>query len=42
MDEHAWVTIQFNYGGWIECKCGFTPDSQDDMDAHIPPPTRES
>lgn len=32
--EHGWTYIQFNYGGWTECECGYRPESQEDMDAH--------
>lgn len=35
--EHAWREVTFNFAGWIECRCGFNPQSQEDMDAHIPP-----
>lgn len=34
--EHAWFRAEFNYGSWIECNCGFRPDSQLQMDTHIP------
>jgi len=32
--EHGWRDVQFVYGGWIECHCGFRPYSQQDMDMH--------
>lgn len=31
---HEWFEVQFSYGGWIECTCGFRPTSQEDMDNH--------
>ena len=31
---HEWFVVQFNYGGWTQCECGFRPFSQEDMDAH--------
>lgn len=33
--DHDWFYVQFNYGGWTECECGFIPSSQEDMDAHV-------
>jgi hypothetical protein len=33
----AWFTVQFSYGGYTECECGFRPGSQAEMDAHIIP-----
>jgi hypothetical protein len=36
MTEHAWFEVLFAYAGWIECECGFRPQSQEDMDSHIP------
>lgn len=32
--SHEWVEIQFSYDGWIECSCGYRPESQDEMDTH--------
>ncbi|GAA4774350.1 hypothetical protein GCM10023351_18430 [Microbacterium gilvum] len=32
--EHEWFEVVFNYGGHIECECGFLPGSEEDMDAH--------
>lgn len=31
---HEWIEVQFIYGTWIECTCGFKPTSQEDMDNH--------
>ena len=42
MSEHAWFEVQFSYGGYIECECGFRPGSQEDMDEHIPPKVASS
>jgi hypothetical protein len=36
VSEHAWFEAQFSYATWIECECGFKPQSQQDMDNHIP------
>lgn len=38
MTEHAWAEVRFNYGTWLECECGYRPNSQEEMDAHIAPP----
>ena len=38
---HEWVEVQFSYGGWIECSCGYRPESQEDMDNHIAPEKEE-
>lgn len=35
---HAWFEVGFSYATWIECECGYRPQSQEDMDAH-PAPT---
>lgn len=32
---HEWVEVTFSYAGWIECSCGFRPQSQEDMDRHV-------
>lgn len=32
--KHEWIEIQFIFDGWIECTCGFRPNSQKDMDNH--------
>jgi hypothetical protein len=37
-EEHEWAEVQFIFGEWIACRCGFRPNSQEEMDAHIPPP----
>lgn len=42
MSEHAWGCISFNYASWTECDCGYRPESQEDMDNHIPPQKEES
>lgn len=34
---HGWFYVEYSYAGWTECECGFRPDSQEEMDAHIPP-----
>jgi hypothetical protein len=35
MSGHAWFEAQFSFATWIECECGFRPQSQEDMDGHI-------
>lgn len=37
MPEHGWFEASFSYATWIECACGFRPQSQTDMDNHIRP-----
>jgi hypothetical protein len=37
MEEHEWVQVSFIYGTWIECRCGYRPTSQQEMDAHYQP-----
>lgn len=32
---HEWREVSFSWGGWIECSCGYRPESQEDMDNHI-------
>lgn len=32
--DHEWFEVGFSYAGWIECKCGYRPQSQEDMDNH--------
>jgi hypothetical protein len=32
--EHSWRYVSFVFGSWIECSCGYRPESQMDMDAH--------
>ena len=34
---HEWRQVSFSWGSWIECSCGFRPESQEQMDEHIPP-----
>ena len=34
MPAHEWAEIQFSYATWIECSCGYCPQSQQDMDNH--------
>lgn len=34
MSAHGWFHAGFSYAGWIECECGFRPQSQEDMDKH--------
>lgn len=34
--KHEWIEVQFVYGGWTECLCGFRPNNQKEMDSHIP------
>jgi hypothetical protein len=31
---HEWVLVEFVFGSWTECICGFVPQSQEEMDAH--------
>lgn len=33
-EKHEWFEMRFNYGGWIECSCGFSPASQEEFDQH--------
>jgi len=35
---HGWSYVSFAFGSWMECKCGFQPNSQEEMDAHYQPP----
>lgn len=35
--KHEWTLVVFSYGLWIECTCGFIPESQEEMDEHIEP-----
>lgn len=32
--EHEWEHIEFTFGGYLQCKCGYRPNSQEEMDAH--------
>lgn len=34
--EHSWREVSFSFKSWIECRCGYKPERQEDMDAHIP------
>lgn len=36
MLKHEWNSVHFSWGGYIECNCGYRPQSQEEMDAHIP------
>lgn len=38
---HEWQEISFSWGGFIECTCGYRPDSQAQMDAHATLPVGE-
>jgi hypothetical protein len=33
--DHEWQEVSFSWGGYIECKCGEKPLSQEDMDHHV-------
>lgn len=37
MEEHDWFIVQFSHGSWIECRCGYRPNSQEEMDDHYMP-----
>lgn len=32
--EHEWFEAQFVFGSWIECTCGFRPDSHEEFNTH--------
>jgi hypothetical protein len=37
VEFHEWTWVEFNYAGYLECYCGYRPQNQEEMDAHIPP-----
>jgi hypothetical protein len=32
--EHEWFEARFVFGGYIECKCGLRPTTEEQFNAH--------
>lgn len=32
--KHEWFEVSFTYASWVECTCGFRPDSEAAMAQH--------